>query len=415
MIPSTCRGRTAAGATMLGLMLLPTLGAAAEEPAWLTEARAREGTLVAARPFKSKDGALTGQVPGKVRNKVVLEDQVYYLEVDIGTETPVSCEVLVEGFDLARMLRSTANLTFERLAQVQGAVDAKTVERVDAGVMGANPYIAVDWAYRTQTGKGPMLGGLKQVAVDMHSHGVYCSHVDLGYTRTFASVVQTLVESLRYADAPAAPGYLEVQTLRLGDQPVGVATWRLETDADGDIRSLLSNSMFVPAAEGVVTAQDTAHVQWMKPDGRLLNAMHVSSSNDETQTQLELRPAEDSDGWRVSGTFMGKPLELDLGDEAPASVLTQARLRRELLAQSSPVGRKVTDQSWTSADPTRLLTTTFTVTGSDATGRFTATEVSGPLKVDEVVDPASGTPLRMTMAVGPTSLRLERVYVSGTL
>ncbi|HET7204876.1 MAG TPA: hypothetical protein VFI92_16065 [Steroidobacteraceae bacterium] len=414
MIRTIDTRRTTMGAAMLGL-LLPVLGAAAEEPAWLAEARAREGKLVDARSFKSKDGVLTGQVPGKLRNKVVLEDQVYYVEVDIGTDTPVSCEVLVEGFDLARMLRSTANLTFERLAELQGAVDAKTVERVDAGVMGANAYIAVDWVYRTQTSKGPMLGGLKQVAVDMHSYGVYCSHVDLGYARTFASVVQTLVGSLRYADAPAAPDFLEVQTLRLGDQPVGVATWKLETDADGDVRSLLANSMFVPAAEGAVTAQDTVHVQWMKPDGRMLNAMHVSSSNDETQTQLELRPAADSEKWRVSGTFMGKPLEADLGEETPASVLTQARLRRDLLADSSPVGKKLTDQSWTSADPTRLLTTTFTVTGRDATGRFTATEVSGPLKVEEVLDAATGTPLRMTMAVGPASLLLERVYVSGTL
>ncbi|HET9693919.1 MAG TPA: hypothetical protein VFP48_06015, partial [Steroidobacteraceae bacterium] len=153
---------------MLGC-LLPTLGVAAEEPTWLTEARAREGKLTEAKPFKSKDGALTGRLPAKLRNKVVLEDQVYYLEVDVGTETPVSCEVLLEGFDLARMLRSTANLTFERLADMQGAIDAKTVERVDAGVIGANPFIAVDWAYRTQTGRGPMLGGLKQVAVDMHS------------------------------------------------------------------------------------------------------------------------------------------------------------------------------------------------------------------------------------------------------
>ncbi|HET9692995.1 MAG TPA: hypothetical protein VFP48_01330, partial [Steroidobacteraceae bacterium] len=155
--------------------------------------------------------------------------------------------------------------------------------------------------------------------------------------------------------------------------------------------------------------------QWMKPDGRMLNAMHVSSSNDETQTQLELRPAEDSDVWRVSGTFMGKPLEVELGDEAPASMLTQARLRRELLAGASPVGKKLSDLSWTTADPTKLLTTTFTVTGRDAAGRYTATEVSGPLKVDEVLDPATGTPLRMTMAVGPASLLLERVYVSGTL
>jgi hypothetical protein len=393
----------------------PDRGRAADaEPAWLTEARAREGKLIEAKPFRSKDGALTGRVPAKLRNRVVLEDGAYYLELDVGAETPVSCEVLLEGFDLARMLRSTSGLTFDRLAEAQGKIDLKAIERTDAGAFGANPYIAVDWAYRTQTAGGPMLGGLKQVVVDMHTYGVYCSHVELGYAKTFAEIVRTLAGSLQLEGAPAAPAYVEVQTLKLGEQPVGVATWTLEADAEGDLRSLLSNSMIVPAGDGAVTAQDSAHLQWMTPEGALLNAMHVMSSNDETPTKLELRPAEGSGVWHVSGTFMGKTLAQDVGKEPPVSVLTQARARRDLLAGPDPVGKQLTDKSWTAADPTRLLASTFKVTGKDGSGRYTATETSGPLSIEELMDAATGTPLRMTTAIGPRSLQLERVYVHGT-
>jgi hypothetical protein len=400
--------------TLIAAMAPLAAHAAAGEPAWLTEARAREGKLIEAKPFRSKDGALRGRVPAKLRNEVELEDGTYFLELDVGTDTPVSCEVLVEEFDLARMLRSTANVTFDRLAEAQGTIDLKAVERTDAGVFGSRPYIALDWAYRTQTAAGPMLGGLKQVVVDMHAFGLYCAHVDLGYSTTFAQIVRTLAESIELKGA-AAPPYLEVQTLRLGQQPVGVATWTLETDDDGDVRSLLSNSMIVPAGDGAVTAQDSVHLQWMTADGQLLNAMHVESNNDETPTRLELRTAENSAAWQVSGTFMGKPLSADLGDEAPVTALAQARARRELLAGPDPVGLHLQEKSWTIADPTRLLASTFEVTGRDGAGRYLAKESAGPLKIDEVMDPATGTPLRMSTAIGPSTLLLERVYLHGTL
>jgi hypothetical protein len=92
---------------LLPLVLLalaaPAAAVAAEaEPAWLTAARAHEGKLIDAKAFRSKDGALTGRVPAKLRNKVELEDQTYYLELDIGTETPVSCDVLVVGMVIVR-------------------------------------------------------------------------------------------------------------------------------------------------------------------------------------------------------------------------------------------------------------------------------------------------------------------------
>ena len=403
-----------ARALALALLLLPALATAAE-PAWLTEARAREAAPVEPKPFRSVDGALAGRVPAKLSGDVVLEDDAYYLELDIGTGTPISCEVLVEGFDIARMLRSTAALSFEQLAKAQGEIDGRTVERLDAGAFGALPWIALDWLYRVKTPEGPMLGALKQVVVDLRPHALYCSHVELGYSRTFATVVEGLARSLEYAGAAQPPGYLEVVTVRLGDRPVGVVTWTLETDAEGDVRSLLSSSMLVPAGEGVVTAQDASHVQWSTAGGRLINAMHVMSTNDETPLRLELNRTEASDDWRVSGTFMGKPLEASLGPETPATVLAQARQRRALVSGPEPVGKSLDDRAWTSVDPTRLLPTRFTVTGRDAAGRYTATEVTGPLAVDAVIDAATGSSLRMTMTVGPQPLVLERVHVAGSL
>ena len=197
-----------------------------------------------------------------------------------------------------------------------------------------------------------MLGGLKQVAVDMHTYGVYCSHVELGYAKTFAEIVRTLAGSLQLEGAAAAPAYVEVQTLKLGEQPVGVATWTLEADEEGDLRSLLSNSMFVPAGDGAVTAQDSAHLQWMTPEGRCSTPCTCCRATTRHRRKLELRPAEESGVWQRQWHVHGQDRsQLDVGKEPPVSVLAQARLRRDLLAGPDPVGK--TSRTTPGRPPTR--------------------------------------------------------------
>jgi hypothetical protein len=104
-----------------------------------------------------------------------------------------------------------------------------------------------------------------------------------------------------------------------------------------------------------------------------------------------------------------------VGGQAPVSALEQARARRDLLAGPKPVGRQLQERYWTIADPTRLLASTFEVTGQDASGRYLARETAGPLKLDEIMDTATGTPVRLSTAIGPSTLQLERVYLHGKL
>jgi hypothetical protein len=420
-MPRTIRTTfTTRTARFIALAMTATLPAfavsAADEPAWLKEARAREGKLVDAKPFASTDGVVKGRAAAKLNGKVEPDEGAYYLEFDIGTDTPVSCEVLLDGFDAAQLLKRTAELTFEQLDSAQGKVDTRMVEGIDAGVIGANPYLAANWAYRTQTAQGPMLGGLKQYAIDMHSYGVYCAHVDLGYTNTFRTIVRTLVESLQVGGAAAAPSYVEVQTVKLGGQPVGIAKWTVTADEQGDLKSLISSSMLVPAGPGVVAAQDSAHVQWTTPDGELINAVHVMVANGETDVEVQLKRTDDEEGhWHAAGTFKGKPVEADFGVESPVSMLTQVRTRRDLLKSADPVGKEVSDTMWVAIDPTKLMPTTFKVQSKDASGRYTAVETSGPLRMESVMDAASGTALTTTMPLGAGSLSLERAYLQGSL
>ncbi|HWJ04690.1 MAG TPA: hypothetical protein VNS57_02725 [Steroidobacteraceae bacterium] len=400
------------------MVALPTFAvAAAEEPAWLQQARAREAKLVDAQPFASTDGVVTGRARAKLVNKVEPDEGTYYLEFDIGTDAPVSCEVLIDGFDVAQLLRNTAELSFESLAAANGKIDTRHVERIDAGVIGANPYIAADWLYRAQTDKGPMLGGFKHIALDMHSYGVYCAHVDLGFSETFRTVVRGFVESLQIKGAaPPVPRYVEIQTMKLGDQPVGVARLTVTADDEGDLKSLLTTSLLAPAGQGVVLAQDSTHLQWTTAEGELLNAAHVTVSNGELDLEVRLERGEDEQAhWHAVGTFKGKAVENDLGPDAPATILTQVRERRTLLGSAEPAGKETKDQMWVAIDPTRLIPTTFRIGAKDASGRYTAIETSGPLEMESVMDAATGTATTSKVSMGPRTLLLERAYLQGSL
>ena len=75
--------------------------AQADEPQWLKDARARESKPIKATAFKSKDNWFSAKVPAKVVGPVVKEQGSYSVELNIGGDNPIYCEVVPEGFDTA--------------------------------------------------------------------------------------------------------------------------------------------------------------------------------------------------------------------------------------------------------------------------------------------------------------------------
>jgi hypothetical protein len=395
------------------LAVLPWAGVfAAEEPKWLTEARAREGRLIEAIDIRSPDGLLTARVPAKLAAPIQKDDDEYVLQFDVGTDTPVNCEVLLNGFDSASLLRASSELTLKEVEKAQGKIEQSGLEGLDAGVYGPNPYLAASWLYRVAAKDGARLGAIKQVAVDMHAHGVYCAHIDLGYVQTFRTIVRSLAETLQLKGSPALPRYLDISTVKLGPTPVGFAVTDVMEDEDGDSRARQHTSLLMPGAGGTVNAVESVQVEWSEPKGSLLNAALVSMRNGETEDDLKLALNDDSK-WHASGTFQGKQLEAVVGDAAPASTLAVTRKRREVMAGKDAVGFESTQRVWTSLDPTRLVEMRFKITGRAAQGAYSAQEGIGPVTMEYVLDPTTGTASSATLPIGPQVLHLERVYVQG--
>lgn len=395
------------------LCLGPVAPLAAQElPKWLVDAKAREAAPSALVDVTSEDGWLRTKLPGEVRHKVVLENGGYSINILAAEGVTVSCEVLRDSQDLAALLFRTAAISFEGIAKLNGTIDAKVVEASDAGAAGAHPFLSLQWMYRASRQGEARVGGLKQFAAIVDDTVVYCAHDDLGYTRTFETVTRALVVNLRTAVKPTMQtSYQEVSVVSLDGNRVGVTVTRLGKDADGDIKVASSSAMLLQSAPGQLIAQDVSDVQWVRPDGSLINASQAKADNGSLSEDMALQRG-DGDRWRATGKIHGKPIDVELL-AAPSSHVQLAWARRALMAGDNPVGATREDVTWSSLDLTRLLPTRATVLAAAGPDRFAVREELGGMVIEAVLDRNTGTMTRGRMPLGPRVLEFERIFQQG--
>jgi hypothetical protein len=384
---------------------------AADSPKWLTEARARESKLIAPREFKAKDGWFKAKVPAKAVGVIEKEQGSYSIELDHGSGTSIYCEVVPEGIDMADMLRVSADSTMKRAEDLQGKVETRQVQSLDAGVIGDVPYLATSWVYTVQSDDGLRMGAFKQISFNKGNVGIYCAHVELGYDRTFETVTHALAMTLETAGSPPAPYYREISTVSMGGTKSGVMINTLERDADGDTVATQKMSMLLPTPNNVAS-QDSVSKEWVNPDAKMINALHIVGQNGELATDLKLNP-EDGE-WRVEGTLQGKAVSATLDKGAqPGTWVAQALGVRKLLASPQAVGGEHSIPMWASANPGKLTEGKTKVLAKIDNTHFHALAKIGTLSADVTLDSVSGMPSAAEIRIGAQKMNIERVYVSG--
>lgn len=400
--------------TWLLASLAPAFALADAEPDWLVAARAREGTPSAPQRLESSDKAVSFTVPARVAEPLSFTDGAYSFGLDIGSAVPMSCEISAGGSDLAAFLEATSTYLFSNANDnAKGTVEAKAPEAIDAGAVGGAPFMAVNWVYRIKADGKPRLGVVKQAAANRHDHTVYCSHDDVGYARSFAAAFRSVVDTLAIADAPAAPRYLAIDTVTIGGQRVGVQVSTLDADADGDLRLVGQVSLLLRTGANALSGTEEATVQWVRPDGALLNGAYIAKQGAEITSELRLEPA--GEAWSVSGRFQGKDLEQQLpAGTKPDSALQGSWAIRDLVRAPEPAGKSVTSRTWVaSVDPFRLLDITTTLTAPIDPDRFGARQTVGSIAAEMVLDRATGDLARASLPIGPQRMELERVHTAG--
>jgi hypothetical protein len=349
-------------------------------------------------------------VPGKSVGKIVKEEGSYTVQLDIGADAPVYCEVYPDGIDLARVLERAANATFKNVEEAQGKIEVRELEWLDAGAHGGVPYLQTQWVYLLAEKKE--LGGLKQFSLRKNGHGVYCSHVDLGYAKTFTTLAREFAASLEAPSEELAPHYAEVHAVSLGDRKVGVMTVTMARDADGDIQTREQTALLLPVDVGVLSAEDSYLTEWSNATGEMINALQMSVSDDEVEMDTALKAK--GDAWVVEGEVQGKKVTYTLAaGSKPGTMLGQALDLRKLLAGEKPAGAEHRIGMWTDVDVSKLVDVKTRIKSRrDAGGWSAEGEIAG-LMADLVLD-ANGSARSVEMRIGPQVMRATRVYVNGS-
>jgi hypothetical protein len=395
-------------------LLLCTSAFAADEPKWLRDARAREAKSLKPAEIQSKDGWFKVRTPGKLVNTIEKVEGSYSVQLEIGDKSNVHCEIFPEGIDLANGLRVTLDNALKAIESTHGKIEARGLEGSDAGSHGPVPYISLSWLYRVAGAQGGLLGNLKQFVMEKGKHGVYCVHDDLGYNRTFAAITQAFAESLETQEPAAQPHFVEISTATMSGTEIGVAISTLVRDSEGDTQARQSTSLLIATNDGAVQSQDSTQINWIRPDGSLINAVNTDVSNGELSNSLALKHEEG--GWLVEGEVQGKAVKTSLPKDAqPGNWLSQAQQLRTLLAEPNPVGRDHSMGIWLGENPAVLTVAKTRILARQGDKEFTARGEIGNISANLTLDKATGTASGADLKVGPVNMKLERVYVSGSL
>ncbi len=381
-----------------------------EEPDWLQTLRAREAAPMRPEAFESPDGFFRARVPARLAAPVEREADTWRVRLDAGASSAIDCWVHSDSLDLAASVAAMSEAAFQAVAQNSGEIELRSVDHVDAGAFAASPFLAIDWLYRIEGDEGPRLGQVKHLALNRRGRGIYCLHDEIGYAETFRRVVAGLAASIRYAEPAPRPYFSQVSTLAIRGMRVGVEYTTLLRDAEGDTRVDTRTSLLVPIDGQTLQTSDSLGVEFARPDGALINQVHVALANGDLVSHLELDPHPDGH-WAVSGTFQTKPLSAQIqASRPPTSWLGEALALRETLARG---GREITLGRWVpQADPTRLLEQTLSIGAPLGPDRFAATLAVADLRADLVVE-RSGSVASGSIEMGLASLEIERVYVDG--
>jgi hypothetical protein len=301
----------------------------------------------------------------------------------------------------------------EEAEKSQGKVEARSIESIDAGLFGEVPYMQTQWVYRVNDGKAQRLGGLKQVSMEKGGQGIYCAHADLGYVKTFNTVVKAFAETFESTTPTTKPYYFEVAIASALGMKVGIAVVTLVRDDEGDTEARQSTAMLISTPDGVVHSQDGVSQEWIRPDASLINATHFIATDGELVTSVSLKTVEDA--WIIEGDHEGKKLAEKLKPDAqPTSWVAQAQSLRKVLATAKPVGVEHSMPQWLSHDPTRLIDYKTQVLGKLGDKQFTALATSGDLQARVIIDKATGMVATAEMEIGPQKITMERIYLKGS-
>jgi len=368
------------------------------------DAEAREGRPEPSREFTSPDKWFKASVPAKP-GEVRKAGNSYVITLDVGSETPIVCEVTPAGIKLADTLRRGFDTWLKETGSGQGQDSKPVIESTDAGALGDVPFLAIRWWYGS--------GALKQLVFTKLGHGVYCSHRGVGYVKTFETVTRSLAESFKARAAEAAPYFIEIKTASVLGITLGIAVSTLQREASVGVQARQSLALLMPIPGGL-HAHDADNVTQLRSDGSLVKEAHILLRDGVPAINIELALRESR--WRIEGELEGHKLSetLPIGAK-PGNWVEQARAMRKILAQENPIGAEHSLPMWTPSRPAELVDMHTKVLAKTSGDEFSAQIRLPRFESNAVLDRATGMTTSAEIPRGEQTIHMVRVHVRGTL
>ena len=346
-----------------------------------------------------------GEVEGVAAPEIEKDENGEWVNIALGTEEPVRCQVQPDRMDAAGTVFGVATSIREKFELLQ-------VRLLEGAEVAGSPMLLAEMMYAVESPQGKTVGQLEIAILADHAHSLYCFHDEPGYSRTFARVAKALAASLQGTgeDDRTSARHREIQVARIGDLTVGVQE-KVIWDRQGGGRVVEAyTAMLLPRSRNEFVAMDSFSSEASDASGMLVGQREVHAQNGEIDHVMDLEAQEGGRTFAYEGTKDGKPLKGTFQSEK--GIAAEAWFSRQYDAKHDygPAGEVRHFTYSARANPTAPVEM---VVRKD-TSRPKGVKASlGPLTITADLD-EHGMFARSEMPMGPATLVSERVWSWGT-
>ena len=356
------------------------------------------------RPVSGPGQAWSVKVPSVGEPEVSIVEDIHLVEIPIGSDAVVRCQVHGEAVDPAGSLYGV-------IKESSAKVEYREVAPAGVKLLGGFPAAFLNALYVTDVPGGKAAGGLKLAIHARNDRTLLCVHDELGYRETFQRVSSAFFETFKEAKPPEDNAtYTDISIVKLDDMPVGFGVTQLVPGPKpGERERHDSSSSFLPTSPKDVIFEDTFNITHYNKKGQIISDTFIEATQGEVNMQLTLTRGEDGQ-YSYDGKISGKAVQGALATPKglTTSFQTAATLRKKLKAGGA--FQDTVDEYHPSVDPTAVVAVTY-AHAKGAPARQVTMKMGERVVTSEVDD--DGMARIGTFELGKRKLTIERLRVDG--
>jgi hypothetical protein len=366
----------------------------------------REASGLKEQGVQGPDAAWSAKVPATAEPKLSRAENVTLVDIPIGSESAVRCQIFTDTLDPAGTLHGVIKESAE-------AVEYRSIAPSGVSLVGGVPAAFLETVYVTETEAGKGAGGLKLAIQVREQESLLCLHDELGYRQTFKDVSSAFFSTFQVRNAPPSGStYSEMSKVRIGDTDVGFSWTRVTPgEKPGERTYSYSNSTLMPISAKEVIFNDAYEIYSYDAKNVLQSATWVDGSNGEILSKVSVKRSANGKyafETEAKGKSAKGVLEAPRGLGGPLDAAT--RLKKKLKA-GGPF-ELVVPEYHPSIDPTTLIDAKYSHQKGDPARQVAVTlrEHTITAEVDD-----DGMAKLSSFQIGKNKLTIERLKSEGRL